>query len=235
MVTWAGAFVEVSRRELEALAPQHRLALVQGTAAPERRWQYVEAGVNGAHLTVPRFSQELSRALHCTVVGFFLQSTSSIEDIEHFDNGVLVRKLTYSGDEGGWMDSFGERQAWESAYFFAPDEGVGDAREWPSNLDDGISDADFERYREARRQKDASGILDLLSAGSRRSIQRLAGHFGVDLTQPDAHFTPPTNWKPRLILAGITLVILGALVAGALTAPPKPNRQRLEILEQRNP
>jgi hypothetical protein len=231
MVTWAGAFVEVSRRELEALAPEHRLELVERKGASHGRWQYVEASVNGAHLKVPRFSQELSRALHCNVVGFSLQSTSSIEDVEHFEDGVLVRKLTYSGDEGGWMESIGPQQAWESAYFFAPDEGVGDAREWPSNLDDGISDADFERYREARRQKDASSILDLLSAGSRHSIMRLAGHFGVDLKQPDARFTPPTNWKPRLILAGITLVIIGALVAGALTSPPRPSGQKLEILE----
>lgn len=235
MVTWAGAFVEASRQKLEALAPKYRLELTDGAGRADGRWLYVEAGVNGAHLAVPRFCQALSHDLHCAVVGFLLQSTASIEDIEHFRDGLLVRKLAYSGDEGGWMTAIGSAQAWESGYFFAPGEGIDEGQEWPSNLDDEVSEETLGRYRDARAQGSADAILDLLSAGSPRSIVRLAQQFDVDLERPFARFTPPKSWKPRLILAIVALFLIAAFATGALTAPARPSRPQPEILEQRNP
>jgi hypothetical protein len=216
MTTWAGALVETrGRGELAALAARHRIALVDFDAmAP---WLLVQVDVNFANLNVPGFAEELSRELHTNVVGFFLQSTASIEQIEHWQDGRLLRKLEYSGDEGGWIRQQGSPQTWESAYFFEEGEGTNEGETWPNNLRDELTDEELDRYERARDRKDATPIMDLLSGGSPWSIHRLCTHFGVDPDKPGARFTPPTNWKPRLIAAGIVVFLIGAFLLGALT------------------
>lgn len=146
-----------------------------------------------------------------------------------------MRKLTYSADEGGWLAQSGTPQEWEAAYFFPEGAGIDDGQDWPHNLTDEVTDDDLERYRAAREQKDTGSIMDLLSAGSPHSILRLARHLKVDLDQPAARLPAGKNWKLWLIILAVVLVLVGAFVAGALTAPPRPGPQKLEVLEQRNP
>src|SRR6187549_1718126 len=106
MVTWAGALVETrGRDDLPALVAKHRIELADYDASAP--WLLVWSGVNFAHLTPPRFIEALSRELHAQVIGFFLQSTASVEEIQHFGDGKLVRKLEYSHDQGGWITQFG--------------------------------------------------------------------------------------------------------------------------------
>lgn len=217
MATWAGALVETrgrGRDELAAIFAQHRITLADyDTTLP---WLLVDVHINFAHLNPPKFAEKLSSELHTNVLGFFLQSTASVEQLEHWQNGQLLRKLEYSADEGGWITQFGSQQAWEPAYFFADDEGIEEGENWPLNLGDELSDEALARYKRAREQKDAAPIMDLLSGGSAWSIHRLCEHLGVNPSQPGARFTPPTNWKPRLILAGIILLFVGMFLMGAL-------------------
>lgn len=216
MTTWAGALVETrGQADLASIAARHRIALVDFAATAP--WLLVHADVNRASLNPPRFAEELSRELQTTVIGFFLQSTASVEQIEHWEDGRLLRKLEYSGDGGGWITQQGSPQLWESAYFFAEDEGTDEGENWPHNLGDELTDEDLARYERARDQKDATPIMDLLSGGSSWSIHRLCKHFSVDPNKPGARFTPPTNWKPRLILAGIVALFIAMFLLGALT------------------
>jgi hypothetical protein len=216
MTTWAGALVETRGREdLAGIFAKHRITLADYD--PTLPWLLIDVDVNFAHLNPPKFAEELSNELHARIIGFFLQSTASVEQIEHWEDGRLLRKLEYSADEGGWLTQFGSQQPWEPAYFFADDEGVEEGENWPLNLGDEVTDEELARYKRAREQKDAAPIMDLLSGGSAWSIHRLCAHFGVDPAKPGARFTPPTNWKPRLIRAGVILLFVGMSLLGALT------------------
>jgi hypothetical protein len=220
MVTWAGALVETrGRADLAAVAAKHRIELIDvDVSAP---WLLIHCNVNFAHLNPPQFAEALSRELHTTVIGFFLQSSASVEEIQHWEEGRLVRKLEYTADAGGWIINLGSAQGWEPSYFFPENAGVEEGQDWPLNLHDELTDEDLARYRRARDQKDASAIMDLLSAGSPWSILRLFDHFGVDPKKPGARFTPPANWKPWLIAAGIVAFLIAAVVLGALFPLPR--------------
>lgn len=221
MVTWAGAIVESRRAgDLAAAGSKHGIEMVDTGTGPG--WLLVDVGVNAAHLRPPKFAERLSRDIQGTVIGFFLQSTASCEDIEHWHDGTLLRRLVYSADEGGWITQFGSVQPWEAAYFFPTGEGTEDGEEWPSNLGDEIADDEIARYRQAKAAQDASGVMELLSAGSPSSIRRLCAHFGIDIERPAARFTPPANLKPWLVLAAIVLLLAGAMLLGALFPAPIP-------------
>jgi hypothetical protein len=216
MSTWAGAIVEThDRADFAAVAAKYRIA-ISGDVTP---WILVEGETNFASLCPPAFAEALSRELQCTVIAFFLQSTASVEEVEHWDNGKLLRKLQYSHDGGGWLTHSGTPQAWEPKYFFADDEGTREGATWPSNLGDEVTDEEIARYERARAANDATAILDLLSGGSARGIHRLCKHFGVRPDAAGARYTPATSWKPRIILAAIVLFFVGMVLLGALSHP----------------
>ncbi len=215
MVTWAGAIVETkSRSDFEALASSYGVAL-EGRAT---RWVLVECDVGLGSLRTPGFAAALSRDLGGTVIAFFLQTTASVEEIEHFQAGELVRKLEYSHDQGGWTKIEGTPQAWEAEYFFAEGEGTAPGQEWPLNLGDEIEDDELARYDRARAVRDATGVMDLLSGGSVWGLERLCRHFGVDPRVPGARYAPPRRRKPRLIAIAILLLLAGVSVYLALGA-----------------
>ena len=215
MTTWTGAIVETKdRADLTAVLARHRITL-KGGPAP---WTLVHGNVNLASLRPPAFAETLSRQLHATVVGFFLQSTASVEEIEHWEDGKLLRKLAYTGDGGGWVAREGTPQGWEGAYFFPAKTYAVDGSVWPPNLRDELTDDDLARYGHARASRDPSTIMDLLFGGSPDAIGRLIRYFGVDPSRPGAIYVPPTNWKPWAIAAAVVTVFLGAILSAVLTS-----------------
>ncbi len=212
--TLAGAIVD-HRGSIDFPAIAGRFQIIISTAS--QGWSLVQCDVNLASLGPPTFARELSRELRTTVIAFFLQSAASVEQIEHWENGQLMRKLEYSGDGGGWVTQSGTPQAWEPTYFFAEDEGTVEGAKWPMNLRDELSDEELARYERAKISSDASSVMDLLSGGSVWPIERLCRYFGLDLAKPNAHYTPPTNWKPRIIAAAILAFLLAMILLGALT------------------
>ncbi|MBK8239768.1 MAG: hypothetical protein IPK74_29960 [Deltaproteobacteria bacterium] len=61
--------------------------------------------------------------------------------------------------------------------------------------------------------------MDLLSGGSAGSIDRLCRDFGVDPRRPGGIYRPPTNWKPRIVIAAIVLALVGAFILGIVIKP----------------
>jgi hypothetical protein len=214
MATWIGAIIDgappAARR---AAAERHRIVL----EADDQPRLLVHAEARLGALGPPPFARAISEELGCTVVAFAVQTAASVEEIEQWESGRLVRKLQYCADQGGWITREGEPQPWESTYFFADDEGTEDGKPWPSNLGDEISDEDIARYDRARAARDASSIMDLLSGGSTRAIERLCRFFGVDPRRPGGAHRPPTNWKPRIVVAAIVLALVGAFILGIVT------------------
>jgi hypothetical protein len=212
MATWAGALVKTGGGgDFAAIAVKHRIAIAERVGP----WLLVQAD---AGLHPPRLAEDLSRDLQSTVIAFFVQSAASVEQIEHWENGRLLRKLEYSGDGGGWITQDGAPQAWEAAYFFAEDRGTGEGQEWPHNLGDELGEEDIARYERAKKQGDATSIMDLVSGGSAWPLHRLCAHFGVDPDRPGARVTaPPTRWRPRLIVLAILAFLVGMFLLGALS------------------
>lgn len=216
MSTWAGTLVETRGRvEFAAIAAKHRIAPGGDVTA----WTLVECKTTFANLRPPAFAEALSRELQCAVIAFFVQTTAGVEEVEHWENGKLLRKLQYSQEVGGWITQTGSRQAWEPAYFFDEQEGTAADAKWPSNLDDELTPEELSRYEQARSAKDATTILDLLSGGSIHGIHRVCKELGVSPTAPGARYTPPTNWRPLIIVVAIVLFLIGAVALGALTSP----------------
>ncbi|MEZ4359116.1 MAG: hypothetical protein R3B48_02975 [Kofleriaceae bacterium] len=216
MATWIGAIIDGARpAELRAAALRHGLV---GDVGEQPRL-LVHADVRLGSLGPPPFAKAISEELGCTVVAFAVQTTASVEDVEHWESGKLVRKLQYSGDEGGWITHDGERQPWEATYFFAEDEGTEQDKSWPHNLDDELPHEDLARYTRAREARDASSIMDLISGGSTGSVERLCRYFGLDPQRPGAVYRPRTNWKPRIMVAAIVLFLVGMVLLKALANP----------------
>ncbi|HZI08569.1 MAG TPA: hypothetical protein VEZ71_31420 [Archangium sp.] len=214
MATWAGAIIETrGRADFPALAATHRLT-VTGAVTP---WVLVRSDVHSTALGPPAFAEALSRELQGTVLAFFIQTTASVERLEHWEKGQLVRKLEYAGDAGGWITQQGTPQAWESVYFFADDEGTAEDMAWPVNLGDELSDEQLARYEHARAAKDASGIMDLLRGGSLWQVHRVCEHFGLDPNQPGAHYRPPLNWKPLLLAVAFLAFVVGMVLLSVLS------------------
>lgn len=212
MATWVGALVETTgRAELGAILSAHGVTL-EGTPGP---WVLVQ--VDGGAISPPDFARHVSRALGGRAISFAAQTAASVEALQVWNEGTLVRTLTYSGDQGGWIEQNGAPQDWEAAYFFADGEGTRDGEAWPLALDDEISDADMARFEQARAAKDASTVMDLLHAGSAHGLRRLCAHFGVDPRRPGARIVVPASWKPRLVVAAIVVFLVGMFLLGALT------------------
>jgi hypothetical protein len=213
MATWAGAIVETrGRTDFPAIAAAHRIT-VTGPVTP---WVLVQGSVSFAAPGPPVFAEALSRELQGTVLAFVVQTTASVERLEHWEKGQLVRKLEYAGDAGGWVTRQGTPQAWEGVYFFAEDEGTAEDMAWPLNLGDELSAEQLTRYERARAAKDASGILDLLQGGSLWQLHRLCEHYGLDPSKPGAHHTPPRSWKPWLLAAAVLAFLVGMVLLAAL-------------------
>lgn len=213
MGTWVGAIVEThGRADFPAIAAKHRIA------APEavKPWVLVDGYFGLSTLVPPLFAEALSRDLQGTVIAFFVQETASVEQIEHWENGQLMRKLEHS-DSGGWVTQQGTPRDWEPVYFFAEDEGTAEGQKWPLNLDDELTDEELARYNRARAQRDASGIMDLLRGGSAWQLERLCAHFGLNPRQPDARYTPPKTWKLQIIVAAIIVFLVGSFLLGILS------------------
>lgn len=211
MATWIGALVETrDHADLAALLAEHHIEMV-GPSAP---WILVHCDAGLSHLHLPDFAEALSLKLDASVIGFLVQTTGGVEQIEHWQAGKLVRKLEYSGDAGGWVTQAGTPQPWERAYFFAEDESTAEDGTWPSNLGDELTDDERARYECARAAQDASGIMDLLVGASLWPLQRLCRHFGVDPCQPAAQNFPRKSWKPRVVLAAVAVFLAGMLLLG---------------------
>ncbi|HEY3255659.1 MAG TPA: hypothetical protein VGJ91_16990, partial [Polyangiaceae bacterium] len=158
---------------MRELAERYRIVL----SAPSSPWLLIDVEPRLGKLGPPSFAQGLSRDMKTSVIAFFLQSTVSTERIEHWKNGQLLRELEYYLDGGGWIAQRGTPQAWEGAYFFSDEEGTATGQQWPNNLGDEISTGDILRYEQARAQRTAEPVMDLLMGGS---IERLCEFYGVD-------------------------------------------------------
>lgn len=168
MSTWAGAIVQTGgRSDFPAIAAKYHITVQDGTGP----WIGVHGNVNFASLCPPAFAEALSRDLGGTVVAFFVQTTSRVEQVQHWENGCAVRTLTYSGDGGGWVTE-GRPQPWERACFFADGESTSEGATWPSNLGDELSDEDVARYDQARRPGTRRGSWTSCREGER-------GRFGA--------------------------------------------------------
>jgi hypothetical protein len=208
MSTWAGAIVENrGRADFVDVCALHGIT-VEGPVTP---WVLVECDVGFSSLHPPAFAESLSRALDGAVIAFFMQTAASVEQLEHWDRGRAVRRLTYSGDEGGWIVREGEPRAWEPVFFFGDGEGVGEGEEWPLNLGDELSDEDLARYQRARAARDAGPVLDLLSGGSVWPLFRVCTHLGVDPKHPGGRYRVQRRSRPWLLLLGVA-VLVGALI-----------------------
>jgi hypothetical protein len=214
MATWVGAIVEtLGRADFSKIVADHRIA-IHGPLTP---WVLIETEVKLSSLGLPAFAETLSRELRSSVIGFALQTTASVEQIEHWNDGQLVRKLDYVGDEGGWITQAGKPQEWEREYFFASDESTAEGAKWPLNLGDELTEEERARYHRAKAAGDASSIMDLLTAGSGWGLRRLCGHFGVDPERPAARYTPPPNWKLRIVAIAVAAFLGGMWLLGALS------------------
>lgn len=216
MATWAGAIVRVEDpARFVDVAAKHRVA-VSAAAAP---WVLIAGDPQLRSMGPPAFAEALSRELQTSVVAFFIQTAASNERVEHWDQGRLVRELEFAGDNGGWIARSGTPQQWESSWFFSENESTAEGAPWPLNLREDISEDDIRRYERARAVGDATHVMDLLVGGSPWSVERICRFFGLDPRSPGARYRSPTNWRLRLLVAAIILVLVGAFVLGALTRP----------------
>jgi len=213
MGTWAGAFVNwKGRGDLVEILDGHHIDMV--TVEPKKGWLYVRTAASFDSLRVPRFAQALSEELGTQVIGFFLQSTASVEEVVCFDRGERVRSLRYNHDEGGWLERDGKTQDWEHVYFFGRDESVEEEDEWPLNLPDELADEELERYRRARAEGDPEPVLDLFVMGNAWGLERLARHLGVDPNVPGARHEPVENRRyfRKVLLAGLVVALFWAFM-----------------------
>lgn len=213
MGTMAGAFVKWNGfGPLVDVLDEHHIDMV--TVEPTKGWLYVQTAASFTSLRVPSFARLLSEQLKTQVIGFFLQSTASAEEIVCFDGGRRVRSLRFNADEGGWLEREGTSQPWEAAYFFADEAGVDEEATWPLDLPDEIEDDDRARYSRARAAGNPEPILDLLWLGSGSGLHRLGRHLGVDLDRPDARHDPPENRRHhrKVALVGLAIALFWAFM-----------------------
>lgn len=166
---------------------------------------------------LPSFAEALSRDTGGKVLAFLAQTTADTHQIDDFENGVLVRRLIYSRDHGGWSTLQGEVQAWERAYFFGDAFGTGDGEAWPDMLGDELSDEDIARYEGARASGDPSTVTDLLHPGSTAPIGRVCRSFGVDAGAPSGSWRAPRSPWPWVIGGLVVAFLAGMFLLGALT------------------
>lgn len=212
MATWIGAIVDGVPVE-RFLTYARGLGIDVYNAEKAPFLVHIAPSISVLH--PPQFAQAMSQELECTVVAFFVQTTASVEELEHWENGVLKRRLAFSADEGGWLAQEGNAQPWEAAYFFSEGEGTGDDEQWPLNLLDDISDEEIERYNTARKNQDAAPIMDLFFAGSTDGVERVCAFYGLDAQRPNGLLLPKRKF-PYLILLLFFLFFAVSLGLGVL-------------------
>jgi hypothetical protein len=139
----------------------------------------------------------MSRDLGTTAIGFVVQTAADVHEVHAFSKGTAIRHLAYSRDNEGWVRIEGTPQPWERAYFF--DDAASTASDavgqWPDMLWDEISEQDVARYEAARRQGDASSVMDLMHPSSTAPMHRVCSAFDV---RPDR---PQARWRKRSFLS----------------------------------
>ena len=195
MSTWVGTIVETAgRADFWDLARKHG---IDGTTKEIPKYVLVECDVGGdVHASV-RLAEALSRDVGATAIGFVVQTTADVHEIHAFSKGAAIRRLAYSRDNDGWVQVEGTPQPWERAYFFddAASTASDDADRWPDMLWDELSEEDVARYEAARRQGDASSVMDLMHPSSTLPMIRVCESFDVQVDPPLG------RWKQRSLLS----------------------------------
>ena len=132
-----------------------------------------------------------------------------VEDASRFVDAV--RELEYYLDGGGWIAQGGTPQLWEADYFFSEHEGTGEGEQWPSNLNDDLSQEEIVRYEQARTEKAPSSVMDLLMVGD---VERLCKFYSVDPRKPQSRYGAGRNWCPRILFALVVALLVGAFILG---------------------
>jgi hypothetical protein len=152
------------------------------------------------HLGMPSYGQTLSSELSCDVISFSIQTTASCESIEHWHNGVCVRRFV--GTDGSFTQIEGEQQAWEVPYFFY--EG---AEEY---FDD---EGQLARFQQAVVAGDPTRIFDIAYVGSWNGLGALLQSKGLCFDNPHGSVTPKRSklWMWILLALLVAVIIGGAL------------------------
>ena len=195
MSTWVGAIIEtVGRADFWDVACKHG---VDATTQDIPKYVLIDCHVGFDFDASVRLAEAMSRDLGTTAIGFVVQTTADVHEVHAFSKGTAIRQLAYSRDNDGWVRVEGTPQPWESAYFF--DDAASTASDavgrWPDMLSDDISEQDVARYDAARRQRDASSVMDLMHPSSTEPMHRVCEAFDV---RPDR---PQGRWKKRSLLS----------------------------------
>jgi hypothetical protein len=152
-----------------------------------------------------RLAEDFSRELSSMTIGFVVQTNTDVHVTRTFVNGVTVRRMEYNREGGGWGIVEGEPQMWESLYFFDDEESATFSQRWPDMLEDVISDADRDRFAEARRLGDPTLVMDLLHPSSTAGMWRVCELFGIE---EGDH--PAGVWKRPSMLSRLRLKVGGS-------------------------
>ena len=185
MSTWVGVIVETAgRADFWDVARTHGIHQ-ESRELPAHVLVECDAGFD--FQASVRLAEAISRDLGVMAIGFVVQTTADVHEVHAFRNGVALRRLAYSrDDDAGWVRSEGTAQPWERVYFF--DDAA-------SMLSDDLAPEDVARYDAARRQGDASSVMDLMHPSSTAPMHRVCAAFEVS---PDR---PSGRWKKRSFLA----------------------------------
>jgi hypothetical protein len=146
-------------------------------------------------------AKTLSVSLETRAVGFGVQTNADVHVIETYERGQKVRSLSFSRDEGGWVEVVGTPQPWESAYFFDGKAATADGHDWPDMLDDDLRDEDIAQYEVARSHADPSAIMQLLHPSSIAPMTRVCTYLSVDPNEPIG-LLKPRSFLSRLLGKG---------------------------------
>lgn len=195
MSTWVGAIVETrGRADFWELARKHG---VDGATQEIPKYVLVDCDSGFDFHASVRLAEALSKDVGATAIGFVVQTTADVHELHAFSNGIAIRRLAYSRDGGGWMQTDGTPQSWERAYFF-DSEGSTASEEvgpWPDMLWDEMPETDVARYEAARRVGDATSVMDLMHPSSTAPMHRVCASLGV---RPDR---PLGRWKKPSLLS----------------------------------
>lgn len=181
MSTWVGAIIETAgRADFWEIARKHG---VEGTHHETPKYVLIECNVGFDFQASIRLAEAMSRDVGATAIGFVVQTTADVHEIHVFNKGTSIRRLTYSRDEeDGWIHVEGTPQPWERAYFFDDTADM---------LWDELPDEDVARYEAARREGDASAVMDLMHPSSTAPMHRVCAFFNVPADRPHG------RWKKR--------------------------------------
>jgi len=191
MSTWVGTIVATTGTSaFWSVAAKHGVRQVVEGVPP---FVLIECLVGFDFRVSIRLAEALSRDLATMAIAFVVQTTTDVHEMHTFMNGMCVRRLGYSRDEGGWTDVDGEPQSWERAYFF--DEGsTADGDSWPDMLSDELTDDDTKRYEAAKRAGDAISVLSLLHPSSTAPMLRVCDSLGIKGDQPAGRWKKRSFW-----------------------------------------